>query len=502
MTEILVVDGNGDGRAALTEALAVEGFRPFPCAGLAEARAALRAHPIALVVLEVHLPDGDGIDLLQQIRRDRALANLPVLVQSAEAPVAERVKHLRGGANDFIGRTDPQTIVARVRELLRAPAPDVVLVIDPDDAMRVSLATALARAGLAAAPAATGAEGLRLAARVRPTAIVLEATLPDMDAASVVRRIRLDPALRVTPCLQLALSPDREAEVRALDAGADGVVRKADVELVVARVKALLRAAQPRPAAVPLLAPKRVLACDDDPEYRGLLADRLRKRGYDVAHAACGEDAIDLLGAQRVDCILLDRSMAGLGGVETCRRLKATPGVQETPLIVVTATETREAALEAFAAGADDFVSKGAGFEVLSARISAQIRRRQIEDEQRNVREQILRADLELANLRAHCEQAELRAAHADATDQRNRELAAANRELEAFAYRVSHDLRAALRTIGAFTEALGLAIGEQADERARNYLSRVIGASKRMGTLIDGLVPRRTEYDGIAKLR
>lgn len=72
---------------------------------------------------------------------------------------------------------------------------------------------------------------------------------------------------------------------------------------------------------------------------------------------------------------------------------------------------------------------------------------------------------------------------------QRTAELAAANKELEAFSWSVSHDLRAPLRAIDGFSKALANLLGPEVDDKARHYLSRVREAATRMGELIDDLL-------------
>jgi DNA-binding response OmpR family regulator len=492
MRTILIVDDSLTVRTDLAEALDSAGFHSILCATIAAARIALRSHPIALAILDLQLPDGDGVELLAQIRKDFTLGELPVLMLSTEAEVKDRIRGLRGGANDFVGKPyDTSHVIARIRQLLGAPlVHDLVLIIDGSPTACGELSDALTRVGFVTQAAGGGNEGLRLAASSRPTAIVIDGAMPDMDGASVIRRLRLDPGLRTTPCLLLTGSDEKDAEVRALEAGADGYLRRHDLDLIIARLRALLRSAGPsRGDTTSLLAPKRILAVDDDPEYRSLLGDRLRKRGYDVVYAASGEQAIELLGVQRVDCILLDRSMAGIGGIETCRRLKTSALVRDTPLIIVTASEQRDAVIEGLVAGADDFVSKSSGFDVLSARIQAQIRRRQTEDEQRKVREQLLRSELDAAEARAAKALAETRAAMAEALARTNAELAQANRELESFSYSVSHDLRAPLRTISAFTHAIIDELGELLDDKGRDRLRRVLAAAARMSDLIDALL-------------
>ena len=492
MPSILIVDDSMTVRMDLADSLESAGFTAIPCGTLAEARTALRTQPIALVILDVRLPDGDGIELLEQIRRDPTLSRLPVLMLSSEAEIKDRVRGLRTGANDYVGKPyDTEHVIARIRQLIGGPpVRDLVLVIDSDPAYRTELAASLGKAGFATASSSNGVVGLQLAASVRPAAIVVASNMADIDGASVIRRLRLDPGLRATPCLLLTSGDAKDAEVRALEAGADGLVKKDDDGLVIARIQALLRSAGTiRSDAASELAPKRILAVDDDPDYLGILGDRLRKRGYDVVRAASGEEAIQLLGFQSVDCILLDRSMAGIGGIETCRRLKASSVVRDTPLIFLTATDSRDAVIEGLAAGADDFITKGSGFDVLSARVQAQIRRKQVEDEQRKVREKLLRSELEASEARAAQDLAEARATMAEALARSNAELAHANRELETFSYSVSHDLRAPLRTISAFTRVLVEELGDRLDDRGREHVRRVLAASSRMADLIDALL-------------
>ncbi len=208
----------------------------------------------------------------------------------------------------------------------------------------------------------------------------------------------------------------------------------------------------------------------------------LREEGYDVVLAHSGEEALELLAVQPVDCILLDLMMPGIGGNETCRRIKGAPGMRDIPLIMLTALEDREAMIEGLGAGADDYIAKSSDFEVLRARLRSQIRRRQFEDEHRHLREQLLRSEIEAAEARAARELAETRAALVA-------ELERKNAELEAFSYSVSHDLRAPLRAIDGFSQALLEDYSEKLDATGQDYLRRVRAAAQRMGVLIDDLL-------------
>ncbi len=491
MDTVLVVDDSLTVRMDLAEAFQAAGFEALLCASGAEARAALARGAVAVVVLDVVLPDADGIELLREIRGAPATSAIPILLLSSEAEVRDRIRGLQTGADDYVGKPyDSGYVVARARGRARtkgsAPAggPRTILVIDDSTTFREELRRLLQGAGYAVAAAPNGEEGLRLAAAMTPTAVLVDSVMPGIDGSTVIRKIRLDAALRATPCILLTGSEGAETELRALDAGADAFLRKEeDPDVVLARLAALLRGIEERrAAATALLAPKRVLAVDDSPTYLQELAAMLRGEGYDVVLAHSGEEAVDMLAVQGVDCILMDLMMPGWGGRETCRRIKESAIARDIPLIMLTALEGREAMLEGLAGGADDFIAKSTDFDILRARVRAQIRRKQVEDEHRRIREELLRSELVAAEERAARRLAEARAALVE-------ELERKNEELETFSYSVSHDLRAPLRAIDGFSQALIEDCYERLDEEGRDLLRRVRESTRRMGELIDDLL-------------
>src|SRR5262249_33902883 len=140
-----------------------------------------------------------------------------------------------------------------------------------------------------------------------------------------------------------------------------------------------------------------ILAVDDSPTHRQAIGEKLREDGCEVVLAESGERALSLLETHSFDCILLDRLMPGLGGLETCRRIKASPASRALPGIMLPSSEDRDAVIEGLNAGADDYISKASDFDVLKGRIRAQIRRKHFEDENRQIREELARKEIEAA---------------------------------------------------------------------------------------------------------
>ena len=496
---VLIVDDSLTVRMDLKEAFEDAGFRTIICASAAAARQAFADAAVCIAVLDVLLPDGNGVELLMELRASADTSGIVVLMLSTESEVTHRLRGLRTGADEYVGKPyDVHYVVARARELLRAKraeetgSPSAILVIDDSVTFREALRQALEEAGYTAQVAASGEEGLRIAAAGRPRAVIVDSVLPGIDGSTVIRRLRLDIALRSVPCLLLTGSEDHHMELRALEAGADAFLRKdEDTEVILARLAALLRSASSSVAEKPasLLGPKRILAVDDSATYLADLAAVLREEGYDVVSARSGDEALELLAAQSMDCILLDLLMPGLSGRETCRRIKAVPSVRDIPLIIVTAVEDRTVLFDALEAGADDYIQKSAEFGVLKARVRAQLRRKQFEDDNRRIRLDQYQAELEAAEARAARVLANSRAELLLMVEQKNRALASANQAKTEFLTTMSHELRTPLIAILGFSELLVSGKAGELAPQQREYVGYMSDSGTHLLALINDLL-------------
>ncbi|HXD40460.1 MAG TPA: response regulator [Ramlibacter sp.] len=114
---VLLVEDDRDMRSMMQSTLAVEGFDVQTAVSVSEASALVRNCLPDVVVLDLGLPDGDGIELVEQVRRQHSL---PILVVSARHQETEKIKLLDAGADDYL--TKPFSVgelLARIRVALR-----------------------------------------------------------------------------------------------------------------------------------------------------------------------------------------------------------------------------------------------------------------------------------------------------------------------------------------------------------------------------------------------
>jgi two-component system, sensor histidine kinase and response regulator len=212
--------------------------------------------------------------------------------------------------------------------------------------------------------------------------------------------------------------------------------------------------------------PVGILIVDDDATKRFALKAIVAPLGQNVIEAASGADALRQLLRQDFAVILLDVRMPVMDGFETAQLIRQRPRSELTPIIFVTALDQAETDMgKGYDLGAVDFVFAPVVPAIMRAKVAVFV--------------ELYKAQLELRRYRTQLE---------DLVQERTAALTAVNRELEAFSYSVSHDLRGPLETFDGLSRSLVEGYGGSLDDKAKDYLARMRRASERMTSAFDGL--------------
>jgi len=220
----------------------------------------------------------------------------------------------------------------------------------------------------------------------------------------------------------------------------------------------------------------RVLVVDDNPDNIELACQILEDQ-YRLLTASTGANCLALAREQQPDVILLDVMMPGMDGFEVLSALQENEVTRDIPVVFLTARyKDSDHIVKGLNLGALDYITKPFEDEILLARVGVAVRVKCAEETSRRQKRELKERVTELLEA-----QETLRAT--------NLELDCANKELKAFSYSVSHDLRAPLHSIDGFSQVLLEECAAQLDEQGKECLQRVRRGTQHMGKLIDGLL-------------
>jgi two-component system sensor histidine kinase/response regulator len=209
-----------------------------------------------------------------------------------------------------------------------------------------------------------------------------------------------------------------------------------------------------------------ILVVDDDATKRFALRTILAPLDENVVEASSGADALRQLLRSEFAVVLLDVRMPIMDGFETAQLIRQRPRSELTPLIFVTALDQAETDMgRGYNLGAVDFVFAPVVPAIMRAKVTVFV--------------ELYRAQQELRRYRTQLE---------TLVEERTIALTAVNRELEAFSYSVSHDLRGPLIAFDGMSKSLLENYRGQLDARATDNLEKMREASARMTSVFDGL--------------
>jgi two-component system, sensor histidine kinase and response regulator len=209
-----------------------------------------------------------------------------------------------------------------------------------------------------------------------------------------------------------------------------------------------------------------ILIVDDDATKRFALCAILAPLDEDVVEASSGADALRQLLRNEFAVVLLDVRMPIMDGFQTAQLIRHRPRSELTPIIFVTTLDQAETDMgRGYDLGAVDFVIAPVVPAILRAKVSFFV--------------ELHRAQRELRRYRTQLE---------TLVEERTIALTAINRELEAFSYAISHDLRGPLTQFDSLSKRLLDDPETQLDRKAADHLRKMREASRRMASVFDGL--------------
>jgi CheY-like chemotaxis protein len=325
------------------------------------------------ILLDIRLPDGSGLSVLQQLKDNPATRHIPVHVVSSMENGGEAL-HL-GAIGYALKPTSREQLEEVFMKLKQKSAQQVkrVLLVEDDERQRDSVVRLIADNDVEIAAVGSGGEALELLRSQIFDCMIIDLKLPDMQGNELLQRMSQEELCSFPPVIVYTgrnLTRDEEAELlkysrSIIIKGARSPERLLDeVTLFLHKVESqlsserqhMLKSVRGRDR---VFEGRTILLVDDDVRNVFALTSALEQRGAHVEVGRNGFEAIAKLDeVDAVDLVLMDVMMPGMDGLEATRRIRQDPRFARLPIIAITAKAMKDDQEQCLAAGANDYLAK------------------------------------------------------------------------------------------------------------------------------------------------
>jgi len=239
---VLVIDDDPAARAITRRVLSREGYGVVEAAdGETGLRLARELRP-DLITLDILMPGMDGWAVLTALKADPDLAATPIILQTI---LEDRNLGFALGASEYLTKPiDRKRLAALVKRYVPHRSAGPILLVEDDAPTRSLLGRTLTKAGWAVTEAENGRVALERVAATRPSLVLLDLMMPEMDGFEFLDVLRRDPAGRTIPVVVITAKTLTEGDRHRLNGGVERVVLKhtLDAEALLAEVRRVARA--------------------------------------------------------------------------------------------------------------------------------------------------------------------------------------------------------------------------------------------------------------------
>jgi CheY-like chemotaxis protein/signal transduction histidine kinase/CHASE3 domain sensor protein len=330
------------------------------------------------IILDMHLPDMSGDEVLQKLKSDPGTQSIPVHTVSAGEYF--NADMLKGGAVGFMQKPVDQKSAENIFSLLKLEGKNAdkqrILLIEDDAYQSKYLGDFLAENNIFVLYAFAGQEALTILNREPVDGIILDIRLSDMNGLDLLDQIKKNPEWNSLPVVVNTAEDLTQSDLNRVLKYAHSVVMKTKKsnERLLDEVKLFLKKIKPaekdqetkkKPFSNPVVhsenvfVGKKILLADDDMRNIFALSAVLEDSGFSIVIATNGKEAIQKLEeTENIDLVLMDVMMPEMDGIEATRNIREMNRWPDLPIIAVTAKAMQGDREQCLAAGANDYISK------------------------------------------------------------------------------------------------------------------------------------------------
>ena len=332
---VLVVDDEPNVVAMISEYLTGEGYNTITATSGKKALELAETHRPFAITLDVIMPEMDGWEVLQDLKKNPVTADIPVIVVSVSD---DRETGFALGAVGCL--TKPFTREALIIEInkIGRPRPHSIMVVDDNEIDLREMARVIEEEGIKAVLADSGSNCMKMLKEDLPDILVLDLMMPEMDGFELLDRVRMEPKTGNLPVIIVTAKDLTIEDRKRLEGSVSSILAKSDTtsKALLEEIKEILTKIEGH-----LESPKnkRLLLVEDNESSVIQVKRTLESEGFIVDAVLDGEKALDYMKRSIPDGIVLDLMMPGVDGFEVLEKIRSTKATAGIPVLILTAKD-------------------------------------------------------------------------------------------------------------------------------------------------------------------
>ena len=359
--KVLVVEDDYATSKLLSNYLHKWGYEPTIVNSAEQTLKVIQKEQFLAILMDIVLPDSNGLELLQRIREVNTTKSTPVIICSVEA---EQQKAFLMGAVEYFVKPINYKYLIEVLTNYRLRKDSNILLVDDDIPSLNLLKEAVERNGFKAIAFSDSTQVLDAIQNIHLDLAIIDLDMPEIDGIELIERIKTLEPFKNLPIIIYTGKENFEGDIKRIDGLFENLLRKSNtsIEDLQQTINQMINRYE-EPSSQEEVKDKKdtvkILLVEDYKHSQIIVTRLLKKNDFEsIVVVENGQEALDAVKQQHYDLILMDMQMPVMNGFEATRKIRELNEYKDTPIVALTAFAMKGDREKCLDAGATDYIPK------------------------------------------------------------------------------------------------------------------------------------------------
>jgi CheY-like chemotaxis protein len=359
--KVLVIEDDYATSKLLGNYLNKWGYEPTIVNSAEQTLKVIEKEPFLAILMDIVLPDANGLELLQQIRERKNTKKTPVVICSVEA---EQQKAFLMGAVEYFLKPINYKYLVEVLTHYSLRKDSKILIVDDDVPTLNLMKEAVQQAGFNAVAQSDSTKVMDMIENVGLDLAIIDLDMPEINGVELIELIKSKPQFKHLPIIIYTGKDSYEEDIKRIDGLFENLLHKSstNIEDLQETITSMINRYE-EPSTPEEIKEKKdsvkILLVEDYKHSQIIVTRLLKKNDFDsIVVVENGQEALNAAREQHYDLILMDMQMPVMNGFEATKRIREFEDYKETPIIALTAFAMRGDREKCLDAGATDYIPK------------------------------------------------------------------------------------------------------------------------------------------------